>query len=149
MKLSTRARYALRMMLDIAKNGGDAGHVSLTDVSKRTGISRGYMEQLATALRNRRLLHGLCGKQGGYRLAKTAEEITLREIIEAAIGPISILDCLEDPGTCMLTDQCECRPVYSLINRGITRVMDEFTLADLESGKPRTLIQQETGTGPV
>ena len=131
MKLSTRARYALRLMLDVAKNGGEDAPVSLAAVAKHTKISRKYMEHLARDLKNRRLLRGVCGKQGGYLLAKPAAEITLREIIEAAIGPISILDCLQDPGICMLTDECECRPVYNLMNQRIISVLEEFTLADL------------------
>ncbi len=141
MRLSTRARYALRMMLDVAKNGGEDAPVSLAAVAKHTKISRRYMEHLARDLRNRRLLRGVCGKQGGYLLAKPAAEINLREIIEAAIGPVSILDCLQDPGICMLTDECECRPVYHLINQRIISVLEEFTLADLRDPLLRTGIQ--------
>lgn len=131
MRLSTRARYALRMMLDVAKSGGENAPVSLAAVAKHTNISRRYMEHLARDLRNRRLLRGVRGKQGGYLLAKHATEITLREIIEAAIGPISILDCLQDPGICMMADDCECRPVYHLVNHRIIGVFEEFSLADL------------------
>ena len=131
MKLSTRARYALRLMLDVAKNGKQGAPVSLALVAERTALSRGYLEQLAMALKNARLLRGVCGKQGGYLLARPPQQITLREIIEAVIGPLHILDCLEDETTCMRAEGCECRLVYALINRRIVEVLEEFTLADM------------------
>ena len=133
MRLSTRARYALRMMLDIAKYQKETVPVSLADVAKRTKISRGYLEQLVIALKSGRLLRGVRGKNGGYLLQKRPEETSLRAIIEAAIGPISILDCLESPGSCLRTDYCECRLVYVMINRRIVDVLEEFSLADLKN----------------
>lgn len=131
MKLSTRARYALRMMLDVARNGGENTPVSLATVAERTDLSRGYLEQLAQALRNARLLRGISGRHGGYRLATPATDITLDRIIEASIGPICLVDCIEDPVGCPRSEFCECRVVYSLINRRIADVLREYTLADL------------------
>jgi Rrf2 family protein len=131
MKLSTRARYALRLMLDVAKNGRLGVPVSLAMVAERTDLSRGYLEQLAMGLKNARLIRGVCGKQGGYLLSRPAQEITLREIIEAVIGPVRILDCIEDDTTCMRAEGCECRLVYALINQRIVEVLQEFTLADM------------------
>ena len=131
MRLSTRARYALRMMLDVAKNGGDESPVSLATVAERTGISRGYLEQLALALRNARLVRGIAGRYGGYKLIVPPSEITIRQIVEAAIGPIYLVDCLEDPTTCPRAEFCECRIVYALINNRIAEVLREYTLADL------------------
>jgi Rrf2 family protein len=139
MKLSTRGRYALRMMLDIARNGADGKPVSLAAVSARTDISRGYLEQLALALRNARLLKGVSGRYGGYRLTRPANEITLSRVIEAAIGPINVVDCVDSPEECLRSDMCECRTVYQLINRRITEVLDDYTLADLNQGKLATL----------
>jgi Rrf2 family transcriptional regulator, cysteine metabolism repressor len=130
-RLSTRARYALRLMLDVAKNGKKGVPVSLGLVAERTDLSRGYLEQLATALKNARLLKGTCGKQGGYHLTRTPKEITLREIIEAVSGPLLILDCVEDATVCDRADYCECRLVYALINQRIVEVLEEFTLADM------------------
>ncbi len=141
MRLSTRARYALRMMLDLAKHGDGGRPVSLADVAERTDCSRGYLEQLAATLRRQRLIHGVAGKGGGYRLTRGPSETTLREIIEASIGKISIIDCLEDDTTCMRTDVCECRLVYSLINARITQVLDDFTLADLLDPKLRLKVK--------
>ena len=131
MRLSTRARYALRMTLDITKNGEAGKPVSLADVADRTDISRGYLEQLALTLRNARLLRSVSGRYGGYFLARSPAKITLREIIEATIGRISVVACVEDPETCSRAENCECRVVYSMINIRIGDVLDSFTVADM------------------
>jgi len=131
MRLTTRARYALRLILDVARNGGEETPVSLATVSERTGISRGYLEQLALALRNARLVRGVAGRYGGYKLSEPIKNITIGRIVEAAIGPICLVDCLEDPFTCPRADFCECRIVYGLINDRIAEVLNEYTLADL------------------
>jgi len=131
MRISTRGRYALRMMLDIAKHGTSGSPVSLSSVSDRTGISHGYLEQLAPALRAARLVKSVAGRHGGYRLARPASEISIRQIIESSIGPVCIVDCVEEPETCLRADFCECRVVYSLINQRIAQVLDEFSLEDL------------------
>jgi Rrf2 family protein len=119
------------MMLDIARHGQDGRPVSLAFVSERTGISRSYLEQLAQALRTARLVRGTAGRYGGYRLARRADQITVGQIIEAAIGPVCVVDCIDDPEGCPRSDYCECRPVYDLINQRVSEVLDEFSLADL------------------
>jgi Rrf2 family protein len=131
MRLTTRARYALRMMLDVARNGGSERPVSLASVAERTGISRGYLEQLVLGLRNARLVRGVAGRYGGYRLVERPSNITVGQIVESAIGPIFLVDCIEDPATCDRAESCECRVVYSLINERIAEVLSEYTLADL------------------
>jgi len=131
MRLSTRARYALRMMLDIARNGRNDEPVTLASVAERTDLSQGYLEQVAAGLRNARLLRAVSGRRGGYRLANPAAETTIRQVLEAAIGPICVVDCLEDPSACLRSECCECRVVYQLINRGIAEVLEAYTLADL------------------
>jgi Rrf2 family protein len=131
MRLSTRARYTLRMMLDVARHGGGERPVSLASVAERTGVSRGYLEQLALALRNARLVRGFAGRYGGYRLAGAPSEITVGQVLEASIGPLSLVDCIEDPASCSRADLCECRIVYALMNRRIAEVLAEYTLADL------------------
>ena len=131
MRLTTRARYALRMMLDVARHGGEEKPISLASVAERTGISRGYLEQLVLGLRNARLVRGVAGRYGGYRLAERPSNITVGQIVEAAIGPICLVDCVEDPLTCPRAEFCECRIVYALINERISEVLREYTLEDL------------------
>jgi len=141
MKLSTRGRYALRMMLDIATNGVEEKPVSIAAIAGRTDMSRGYLEQLALALKNAGLVKAVSGRYGGYRLARPSSEITLGRIIEAAIGPINLVDCVASPEDCMRSADCDCRLVYALINRRITDVLDEYTLSDLATGAFKPLVQ--------
>jgi Rrf2 family protein len=143
MKLSTRGRYALRMMLDLAKNDGEEKPVSLTAIARRTGLSRGYLEQLALALRMAKLLRGVSGRSGGYRLARPAAQISIGEIIEATIGPVCLVDCLDDPDSCVKANNCECRLVYALINHRITEVLRSFTLADLLDPKGMSVVGRQ------
>jgi len=131
MKLTTRPRYALRLMLDLARSGGTEMPISLAAVADNEHLSRGYLEQLAHTLRTAQLLRGVCGKGGGYKLAREPEEISVRDVIEAVIGPINIVECVEKPKVCPRSDTCECRGVYTLINRRITEALEGFTLADL------------------
>lgn len=131
MKISTRGRYALRMMLDIARHDGQTHPVSLASVAERSGISHGYLEQVALALRNAGLVRGVAGRHGGYKLSKPPGEISIRQIVEATIGPICVVDCIEEPEACPRSDYCECRVVYALINLRIGEVLEEFSLADL------------------
>ena len=131
MRLTTRARYALRMMLDLARHGGLEKPVSLAAVADRTDISRGYLEQLAMAMRNARLVRGVAGRYGGYRLTEPPERITVGQIVEAATGPVCVVDCIDDPASCPRAEDCECRLVYSLVNERIAEVLREYTLAVL------------------
>jgi Rrf2 family protein len=131
LKLSTRARYALRMMMDVARQGGEQHPVNLTGVAERCGLSHGYLEQLALALRAGQLLRAVSGRGGGYFLARRASEITIGHIVEATIGPISIVPCIDDPVSCDRNEGCECRLVYTLINHRIGEVLHAYTLADL------------------
>jgi len=131
MRISTRGRYALRMMLDIARHSDEGSPVSLSTVSERTGISHGYLEQLVPSLRAARLVKSVAGRHGGYRLALPAKAITIRQIIEASIGPVCVVDCVDEPEACGRADYCECRVVYALINQRIAQVLEEFSLEDL------------------
>jgi Rrf2 family cysteine metabolism transcriptional repressor len=102
---------------------------SLAVIAETTGISRRYLEQLAMDLRGASLIRGKSGRRGGYELAKPASAIRLGEIVEAAIGPINIVDCVLEPEICIKGEFCECRTIYRLINQRITEVLNEFSLA--------------------
>jgi Rrf2 family protein len=132
MKLSTRARYALRMMLEIARRPG-TNPVSLGDVAVRTKISKRYLDQLAIALKSNSLIRSMRGRGGGYQLARRANDISVGQIIEAAIGPINVVECVRHPETCLMSDGCECRWVYEKINDGIVNLLNRMSLAELAS----------------
>jgi Rrf2 family protein len=131
MRLSTRARYAMRMMVQITRHTGDGTAMSLGEVSENARISRRYLEQLVITMKNASLVRGIAGKGGGYILTRSATDITLRQIVEAAIGPINVVECVLDPEICIESDCCECRFVYRTINERIVRVLDELSLDDI------------------
>ncbi len=128
-RLSTRARYAMHLMIEVARRT-DAP-TSLREVTDRTRISRRYLDQLATSLKNANLLRSQSGHGGGYRLTRPAARIAVRDIVEAAIGPINIVECVRRPETCLKSELCECRIVYALINHRILDLLRDISLADM------------------
>lgn len=131
MKLSTRARYALQSMIVISRFSENGKPISLEQVAQITDLSRRYLEQLVIGLKKAALVKGISGRSGGYLLAHAAKDIKIGQIIEAAIGPINIVECVLRPETCSKAEICECRCLYWLINNGITQVLNECSLADL------------------
>ena len=131
MKLSTRARYALRVMLDVARHGGETTPVPLAAVAHRTVLSHGYLEQLAAGLRKARLLRGVTGRNGGYVLRKPPSEIRVGDVVQASIGAVCLVDCVRTPSLCARAPRCETRALYCLLNSRIEELLDSLTLADL------------------
>ena len=131
MKLSTRARYALRVMLDIARHEEDAAPVPLAAVAHRTDLSHGYLEQLVAGLRRARLLRGVSGRRGGYHLRRTPDEIRIADVVQATTGELCLVDCVRDPTICARAVRCETRALYRLLNERIADVLESLTLADL------------------
>jgi Rrf2 family protein len=119
------------MILDVARHGGEHTPVPLAAVAHRTDLSHGYLEQMASGLRRARLLRGVSGRKGGYRLAMPATEIKVGDVIEASIGPICVVDCVQDPSICARAVRCETRALYCLLNRRIVKELEALTLADL------------------
>ncbi len=131
MKLSTRGRYSLRMMVAVARLTSEGRPVKLADVSMQTSISRHYLEQLCIHMKNSGLLKTVCGKNGGCLLGRPAESITAEQIIEAAIGPINIVEAETLPESNDTSDISGCREMYQALNRQIKDTLAAFTLADL------------------
>lgn len=140
MKISTRARYALRLMIDLA--GAEGGHLTaLRDVAERQQISKRYLEQLATSLKNANLVTTLQGRGGGYALARPAEEISIADIIAASIGRIEVVHCVLSPGACERSGQCPSRCMWVRVNDRINEVFESVTLAELrENGNGGDLL---------
>ena len=130
MKLSTRASYALRMMVDLAKRPG-ADPVTLREIAENTAISKPYLDQLAISLKTSALIRSMRGRGGGYQLTRPAEEISVGQIIEATIGPINEVDCVMRPETCDRSESCECRWVYQRINDEVTNLLNGMSLGEL------------------
>ena len=107
MKFSTKARYGLRMMVELARELKKDKLVQLGKIAKITGLSENYLAQLAIPLKNNGILLGISGKNGGYRLAKPSDQIKIGEIIRAVGGPVSLTDCVANPEICMNSSFCE------------------------------------------
>lgn len=131
MKFSTRARYGLRMMVELARLLEKERLMQLGRIAKITGISENYLAQLAIPLKNNGLLLGVPGKKGGYQLAKPAADIKIGEIILAVSGPLTITDCVDHPEICLNSSFCETRAVWVLISNSISNVLNEHNLAEL------------------
>ena len=135
MKLSTKGRYGVVAMYDLAANSGH-GPISLKSVAARQNISEHYLEQLMGQLRRAGLVKSARGAQGGYLLVKHPCEITIGDIVRVMEGPIAPVDCLlsDDPasgGYCQRTKSCVTRGVWQKVGESIARVLDSITLADL------------------
>lgn len=134
MLVSTKGRYGLRMMIDIARNQGAQGssRVSLREIGTRQGISAKYLEQLARLLCADGLLLGSRGQGGGYVLGKPADQIRVGDILRAAEGSLSPVSCLARTDTvCPRRDMCETLSFWEGLDEVIARYVDSFTLADM------------------
>ena len=131
MRLSTRARHAVRLTLEIYRQGESGSPVKLTQVAKVTNISRRFLEQLAMALKSHSIIRGICGRNGGYVLGRVATDITVGDVLRAVTGPIDLAKCTEEPNDCMAAEFCECRLVWQLLQYNINELLDRYTIADI------------------
>ena len=131
MKVSTKGRYALRIMLDLAMhNSGDL--VPLKDIAKRQGITLKYMEQIISPLSKAGFVQSLRGSAGGYRLARNPSEYTVGSILRVLEGPLAPTACLEtDVNECPRVDSCPTISFWNGLNKVINEYVDSVTLADL------------------
>jgi Rrf2 family cysteine metabolism transcriptional repressor len=129
MKLSTKGRYGVKAMVDLAINQSDTP-VSIKSISERQNISEYYLEQLFLPLRKANLIKSTRGAQGGYVLNKNPEEITIGQIIYVLEGPIEISDCV-DGASCSNGDSCATRLLWEKIKKSIDNVLDTTTLQDI------------------
>lgn len=128
MKISTKGRYALRLMLDLAAEGGGRP-VVLRDVARRQDISEKYLEQLVSPLIRAGLLKSIRGAAGGYLLTKDPAEYTVGEILRAQEGPLSVVECV-DAG-CPREGRCATLPLWRRLSQAVDAVVDATTLQDL------------------
>ncbi len=147
MKLKTRERYSLRMMMSIATLSSEINPVGLRKVSKHSGISRRYLEQLVAPMKHASLLQAIAGRDGGYILAKRADDIKLSDIITAAIGKIAVTDCAVGKENCTNSGSCNCKALWSLINHRITETLSEHSLADLLRDDWNSIVERQMEHG--
>ncbi len=129
MKLSTKGRYGVRAMVDLATNYGTTP-ISIKTISKRENLSEYYLEQLFSPLRRANIIRSVRGAQGGYVLCKSPSEITVGDIMTILEGPVEIADCI-DGVECDSIDCCATKAVWQKIKNSIDSVMDSITLQDI------------------
>jgi Rrf2 family protein len=130
MKLSTRSRYGLRLMTNIA--AVDHGNpVDLKTVAREEEVSMKYLERIVTPLKAAGLLQGYRGPGGGYRLGRPANRISAAEIVRILEGDINIVSCINDRGRCRHVDTCPTRPVWQNVNDAIYDALHSVSLANL------------------
>ena len=134
--ISTRGRYALRVMIDLAEQNSDA-FIPLDEIAGRQGISRKYLESILKTLVQRKLLKGLRGKGGGYQLTRTPDQYTVGEILELTEGTLAVVACLEaDSEACPRKDRCRTLPMWTRLNGMVHDFFYGITLEDLMEKTP-------------
>ena len=135
MKISTKGRYALRLMADLAEHGNCAS-VSLKDIAERQEISIKYLEQIAILLCRADLIRSERGARGGYRLSRPPEKYRVAEILTAAECDLAPVKCLSGPrNVCPRRAQCRTLPFWEGLGKVIREYAERFTLADIVAGR--------------
>lgn len=135
MKLSTKGRYGLRAVIDLAMHDNEEA-VALSQIAERQGVSMNYLEQLIAKLKKAGIVNGIRGAQGGYKLAESADKISVGEILRALEGDLSPVDCSEVSGiegsnACTKSDSCVTKYVWKRISDSINEAVDGIMLSEL------------------
>ena len=130
MIVSTKGRYALRVMIDLSEHQSEK-YVPLKEIAARQEISEKYLENILKVLVQNGFLEGLRGKGGGYRLTRSPDQYTVGEILMLTEGSLAPVDCVEDGADCGREDQCVTVMLWKKLNDAINSVVDNITLADL------------------
>lgn len=131
MMISTRGRYALRVIIDLAEHNSD-GYTPLKDIAARQGISRKYAENIMTTLSKNGFVEAVHGKGGGYRLNRKPEEYRVGDILrltEGSLAPVSCLEC--GAKVCDKVDDCRTFPMWDKLNNLINDYLNQVTIGDL------------------
>ena len=131
MKISTKGRYAVRMLLDLAEHD-NGGFIALKEIAERQGISKKYLEQIVPVLNKSNILQTNRGFQGGYRLAKSPDKYTVGMILRLTEGSLAPVACLEQsPNECERSDSCPTLYVWKGLYDVINNYLDSITLRDI------------------
>ena len=131
MRISTKGRYALRLLLDLAEHKAE-GYVALKDIADRQNISKKYLEQIVPVLNRSDILKTNRGYQGGFKLAKEPSQYTIGMILRVTEGSLAPVACVEqDPIECDRCNDCLTLPLWKGLNRVVNEYLDSITLQDL------------------
>ncbi len=130
MKLSTKGRYGVRAMIDLASHYRH-GPCVLKDMAKRIDVSNKYLEQLISLLRTAGLVRSVRGAHGGYMLARDPKDIRVSDVIQVLEGSISLVDCIDDPEICEKTEHCAAHDLWAQIKDLMESVLESVTLQNM------------------
>lgn len=134
MKVSSRFRYGLRLLVDLAANY-KKGPVLLKDIARCEKISKKYLEQIVITLRAAGIIAAIRGSKGGYFLTKSPKRIKIIDVYKILEGQFSPVDCLDNKRICSLAETCPTRPLWTLLSASIKKTFKDVTLADLLKDK--------------
>lgn len=134
MMISTRGRYALRVMIDLAEH--NEGYIPMKAVAERQGLSLKYLEQILPVLTKHHLIEGIQGRGGGYRLCRAPQDYTAGEVLRLTEGDLSPVSCMgADAVPCERSEECRTLPLWSGLNKVVNEYLDSVSLADLMQKK--------------
>lgn len=143
MRISTKGRYALRMMVDLAIHG-NGEYIPVKTVAARQNISEKYLEQIITVLNRAGCVRSVRGSNGGYMLSKRPEQYTVGQILRLTEGSLAPVLCIEDGGeSCERNERCPTFMVWEKIYQAVSDVVDNITLADLVAEQERLSARTE------
>lgn len=142
MKLSTRGRYGIHAMYELARGFGGAP-VSIKAIAEKQNIPEAYLEQIIAVLRRDELVTSIRGAQGGYMLARSPAEVTVGDVLRSLEGGLKLVDCLLEEDTCGKSCACPSRVVWKKISDGLNEIVDGITLQDMMDEYERPTTQGE------
>jgi Rrf2 family transcriptional regulator, cysteine metabolism repressor len=147
MKVSTRTRYGIRAVVELARQEGQ-NPLQLRVIGEREEISVKYLEQLMAVLKAAGLVRSVRGAKGGYVLARPADQIKMDEVYRCLEGPVVTVECIEDPEACKRVVDCAARDLWINVEKAIHEVLESTTLADIATKAQEVAArQQEQGQG--
>ena len=145
MKLSTRSIYSLRLMIYLADHVDRGTPINLKEISRAQNLPFKYLEQLVISLKNAGLIKSVQGKQGGYVLARNAQDIRALDVVEASMGPIELMGCTNVDCQCDFKEICTSRRMWGLIRANITDILNEYSLVDLSEKRLIEKMKEQSG----
>ena len=130
MKISTKGRYGLRTLMDIAVHQAQ-GPVNLNDIAERQGISAKYLWQIVNLLKTAGFVRGTRGPKGGYVLLRNPTDISLLDVIQILEGPVSLVECVDDPDFCVRVENCVAHSVWEEVSQAVRAALRQITLAEI------------------
>jgi len=150
MKLSTKGKYGVRAVFEIARHYGK-GPITIKEISERQGISFSYLEQILHKLGKARLIESVRGPAGGYLLGRLPQDLTIGDIVRALEGPIALSHCLEpgERGDCHQTDDCVARMVWAKVGAKIEEALDSISFQDLLQNQKEQILLKPRRKAPL